>query len=37
VLAREPRGSGIVTASLDRDAQRATRASFPALNHRTLA
>jgi deaminated glutathione amidase len=36
VLAREPRGSGVVTAQLDRDAQRATRASFPALQHRAI-
>jgi predicted amidohydrolase len=36
VLAREPRGSGVVTAELDRDAQRATRSSFPALQHRAL-
>jgi deaminated glutathione amidase len=36
VLAREPRGSGVVTANVDRDAQRATRASFPALQHRAI-
>ncbi len=36
VLAREPRGSGVVTAALDRDAQDATRANFPALNHRVV-
>lgn len=36
VLAREPRGSGVVTAPLDREAQRATRTSFPALQHRAL-
>ena len=37
VLAREPRGSAVVTAALDREAQHATRTSFPALKHRTLA
>ncbi len=36
VLAREPRGSGVVTAALDREAQQATRASFPALEHRVI-
>jgi deaminated glutathione amidase len=36
VLAREPRGSGVVTAALDRDAQAATRANFPALKHRVV-
>jgi nitrilase len=37
VLARQPRGSGVVTAALDKDGQRETRASFPALAHRVLA
>ncbi len=37
VLAREPRGSGVVVAALDLDRQKATRASFPALKHRVLA
>jgi deaminated glutathione amidase len=36
VLAREPRGSGVVLASLDLDGQRATRAGFPALSHRVF-
>ncbi|MEX0735561.1 MAG: carbon-nitrogen hydrolase family protein [Steroidobacteraceae bacterium] len=36
VLAREPRGSGVVVAALDLDALRATRASFPALQHRVV-
>ena len=37
VLAREPRGSRVVVAALDKDAQKATRESFPALKHRVLA
>jgi predicted amidohydrolase len=37
VLAREPRGSRVVLASLDKDGQKATRESFPALKHRVLA
>jgi nitrilase len=37
VLAREPRGSHVVLAALDKDGQRATRESFPALKHRVLA
>ena len=37
VLAREPRGSHVVTAALDRDGQRSTREGFPALRHRVLA
>jgi nitrilase len=36
VLARQPRGSGVVLAALDRDGQQATRASFPALQHRVV-
>jgi len=36
VLAREPRGSGVIVAPLDRDAQRETRAKFPALEHRVV-
>ncbi|MGH8198697.1 MAG: carbon-nitrogen hydrolase family protein [Steroidobacteraceae bacterium] len=36
VLAREPRGSGVVVAPLDLDALRATRGSFPALQHRVV-
>ena len=34
VLAREPRGSHVVTAELDLAGQKATRESFPALKHR---
>ncbi len=37
VLARQPRGSGVVTAVLDRAGQQATRAHFPALGHRVMA
>ncbi len=37
VLAREPRGSHVVTAALDRDGQQSTREGFPALKHRVLA
>jgi nitrilase len=37
VLAREPRGSRVVLAALDKDGQKATRESFPALKHRVLA
>jgi len=37
VLAREPRGSRVVLAALDRDGQKVTRESFPALKHRVLA
>jgi nitrilase len=37
VLVREPRGSGVVAAVLDREGQKATRESFPALRHRVLA
>jgi len=36
VLAREPRGSHVVTAALDMDGQKATRESFPALKHRVM-
>ena len=36
VLARQPRGSGVVLAALDRDGQRATRAEFPSLAHRVI-
>ena len=36
VLARLPRGEGVVVATLDREAQRAARAAFPALAHRVL-
>lgn len=36
VLARLPRGEGVVTAAFDREAQRAARAVFPALAHRVL-
>ena len=36
VLARLPRGSGIVTASVDREALTRARACFPALAHRVL-
>ncbi len=36
VLARQPRGSGVVLATLDREGQRATRVSFPALGHRVM-
>ncbi len=37
VLAREPRGSHVVTAALDREGQQSTREGFPALQHRVLA
>ena len=37
VLARQPRGSGVVTASLDKVGQQETRETFPALKHRVLA
>ena len=36
VLARLPRGSGVVLAAIDRERQAATRASFPALKHRVI-
>jgi len=36
VLARQPRGSGVVLAALDRDGQQKTRAEFPALGHRVI-
>jgi deaminated glutathione amidase len=36
VLAREPRGSGVVAAALDREGQKSTRESFPALKHRVI-
>jgi predicted amidohydrolase len=36
VLAREPRGSGVVVAALDKEGQKSTRESFPALKHRVL-
>jgi nitrilase len=36
VIARQPRGSGVVLATLDREGQRATRESFPALQHRRI-
>jgi nitrilase len=36
VLARRPRGSGVVLAAIDRDGQQSTRAGFPALSHRVL-
>ena len=36
VLARLPRGSGVVLAALDRDGQRETRRTFPALDHRRI-
>jgi hypothetical protein len=37
VLASEPRGSAVVAAALDKDGQKATRESFPALRHRIMA
>jgi hypothetical protein len=37
VLSREPRGSAVITAALDKEGQRATRESFPALRHRVMA
>jgi nitrilase len=37
VLAREPRGSAVVAAALDKDGQRSTRKGFPALKHRVMA
>ena len=36
ILARLPRGEGVVTAIFDRTAQKNARGSFPALAHRTL-
>ncbi len=36
VLARRPRGTGLVTAGLDREGQRQVRERFPALAHRVL-
>jgi nitrilase len=36
VLTRLPRGSGIVTAEIDRAAMTETRTRFPALTHRRL-
>ncbi len=36
VQCRRPRGSGVVVAEVDRDAQGRTRRSFPALSHRVL-
>ncbi|MFZ2508966.1 MAG: carbon-nitrogen hydrolase family protein [Steroidobacteraceae bacterium] len=36
VLQRQPRGSGVVLAALDREHQAATRAGFPVLDHRVL-
>lgn len=36
VLARLPRGEGVVTAAFDLEGQRTVRESFPALAHRTL-
>ena len=36
VLARRPRGSGVVVAEVDLEAQQRTRRSFPALTHRVL-
>jgi deaminated glutathione amidase len=37
VLAREPRGSRVVAATLDLEGQKSTRETFPALKHRVLA
>jgi deaminated glutathione amidase len=36
VLDRLPRGSGIVTANINRDYQKSLRQSLPALKHRTI-
>ncbi len=36
VLARQPRGSGVVLARLDRQAQASNREGFPVLQHRVL-
>ncbi len=36
VLAREPRGSGVVSATLDLEGQKSARATFPALRHRVI-
>jgi len=36
VLASQPEGEGIVTATLDRAAQAEARRIFPALRHRVL-
>ena len=37
VLSRRPRGEGVVLAALDREAQQATRVSFPCLQNRVLS
>lgn len=36
VLARRPRGRGIIVCDLDRDRQAEARAAFPALRHRVM-
>jgi len=36
VITRRPTGSGIITATIDRDAMARTRADFPALQNRVL-
>ena len=36
VLARRPRGPGVVVTAIDRDAQRRARSEFPALDHRRI-
>jgi nitrilase len=36
VLARLPRGSGVVLAALDRDGQQDARREFPSLQHRRM-
>jgi predicted amidohydrolase len=36
VLARRPRGPGVVVAAIDPDAQRRARREFPALDHRRI-
>jgi nitrilase len=37
VLARLPRGSGVVVAEIDLVRQREVRQNFPSLDHRRLA
>lgn len=37
VLARRPRGEGVVLAALDRQAQQAVRVSFPCLQNRVMS
>lgn len=36
ILARLPKGQGVITAEIDRERQRRTRRSFPTIEHRRL-